>query len=208
MSKARVAPARVGGWARHQVRGAGSGPFSEQVIEPACESRGEHSIDLQVARADGRAHPPRLLPRREPGMDLGACRLSFGERPVFRRDALDVAPGQRPYRIRRRGTISATKSSSSPPDSLLGHSQMPTRGSLSTIVPSGAGSPISMLGCAFRSRSVTALQRAVKSSFASAMMPTTSRSGAFSSGPIASRRREKPSLSRTANGGSDAKRFR
>ena len=79
--------------------GTRSGLVPEQLPEPACESVGERSTDLQVSRADCGTHASRLFSHREPGMDLGSARLSPGKAPVFLRNALDVTPGQRPYRV-------------------------------------------------------------------------------------------------------------
>ena len=67
-----------------------------------------------------------------------------------------------------------TKSSISPDMVLFGISQMPTRGLLFMIVPVGLGEVGAWI-LAFRSLSVTACQRAFKSSFASTRIPTASR---------------------------------
>ena len=87
---------------RPRAGGTNSCPSTEQLFEPVHESRGECSTHVQIARTDRRAHSPRLSSRREPGMDRGSRRLSFGEPPVLHRNAVDVAPGQRPDGIAAR----------------------------------------------------------------------------------------------------------
>ena len=129
--------------------------FREQLPEPIRKSCRERSMNREVAGADGSSHELGLGSRREPGMELRPRRLALGEPAMFFRDAVDVALGQRPHRVVVRDHC-RDEILDFAAGLVVGQSQMPTRGSVGTIIPHGPGSPISMSGTARRRRSVSA----------------------------------------------------
>ena len=73
--------------------------LAEEPCQPSDECLAERAVNVQVARANRGAHLPRVLARRQPGVNFRTPLLLWDELSLCTRYAGDVSLRQRPHRI-------------------------------------------------------------------------------------------------------------